>query len=219
MGVGRGQWSEVKWKSLSHVRFCDPMNYTVHGILQARILEWVAFPFSRGSSQPRDWTQVSCLAGRSFTSWVTKGADKHPPWTGKTPQHRIIWPKMSTGLRNSAPAVAMWPQTAENVIHQSPQLLGSELHHGVCTPSALHTGCPEPMTTHGRVPRVPWRSPAASRLPNTLAKPWDSTAVSDTSSHFPLSFSPAQVRLAPPSEDSPSVFQFPPSLLPRHFPK
>ena len=38
---------------------CDPMNYIVHGILQARILEWVAFPFSRGSSQPRDQTQVS----------------------------------------------------------------------------------------------------------------------------------------------------------------
>ena len=42
---------------------CDPMDYTVHGILQARILEWVAFPFSRGSSQPRDQTQVSCTAG------------------------------------------------------------------------------------------------------------------------------------------------------------
>ena len=37
---------------------CDPIDYTVHGILQARILEWVAFPFSRGSSQPRDRTQV-----------------------------------------------------------------------------------------------------------------------------------------------------------------
>ena len=45
---------------------------TVHGILQARILEWVAFPFSRGSSQPRDWTQVSHMAGRFFTSRVTK---------------------------------------------------------------------------------------------------------------------------------------------------
>ena len=43
----------------------------VHGILQARILEWVAFPFSRGSSQPRDRTQVSCIAGRFFTSWAT----------------------------------------------------------------------------------------------------------------------------------------------------
>ena len=38
---------------------CNPMDYTAHGILQARILEWVAFPFSRGSSQPRDQTQVS----------------------------------------------------------------------------------------------------------------------------------------------------------------
>ena len=47
---------------------CDPMDYTVHGILQARILEWVAFPFSRASSQPRDQTKVSHVAGRFFTS-------------------------------------------------------------------------------------------------------------------------------------------------------
>ena len=46
---------------------CDPMDYTVHGILQARILEWVAVPFSRGSSQPRDQTQVSHIAGGFFT--------------------------------------------------------------------------------------------------------------------------------------------------------
>ena len=50
---------------------CDPRDYTVCGILQARILEWEAFPFSRGSSQPRDWTQVSCAEGGLFTSWVT----------------------------------------------------------------------------------------------------------------------------------------------------
>ena len=47
---------------------CDPMDYIVHGILQARILEWVAFPFSRGSSQPSDQIQVSCIAGRFLTS-------------------------------------------------------------------------------------------------------------------------------------------------------
>ena len=47
---------------------CDPMDYTVHGILQARMLEWVAFPFSRVSSQPRDGTQVPLSAGRFFTS-------------------------------------------------------------------------------------------------------------------------------------------------------
>ena len=47
--------------------FCDLMDYTVHGILSARILEWVVIPFSRGSSQPRDRTQVSCIAGGFFT--------------------------------------------------------------------------------------------------------------------------------------------------------
>ena len=47
---------------------CDPMDYTVHGILQARILEWVAFPFPRGSPQPRDQTHVSHIADRFFTS-------------------------------------------------------------------------------------------------------------------------------------------------------
>ena len=47
--------SEVKMKvTQSCPTLCDPMDYTVHGILQARILEWVAVPFSRGSSQPRD---------------------------------------------------------------------------------------------------------------------------------------------------------------------
>ena len=53
---------------------CNPMDYTVHGILQARILEWIAFPFSRGSSQPRDRTQVSHIAGGFFTSWATREA-------------------------------------------------------------------------------------------------------------------------------------------------
>ena len=49
---------------------CDPVDYTVHGILQARIMEWVAFPFSRGSSQPRDQMQVSRIASGFFTSWA-----------------------------------------------------------------------------------------------------------------------------------------------------
>ena len=53
---------------------CDPMHYTVHGILQATILKWVAFPFSRGSSHPRDQTQVSHIAGGFFTSWATMEA-------------------------------------------------------------------------------------------------------------------------------------------------
>ena len=46
----------------SYPTLCDPMDYTIYRILQARILEWVAFPFSRGSSQPRHQTQVFCIA-------------------------------------------------------------------------------------------------------------------------------------------------------------
>ena len=51
--------------------FFDPLDYTVHGILQATILECAVIPFSRGSSQPRDGTQVSHIAGGFFTSWAT----------------------------------------------------------------------------------------------------------------------------------------------------
>ena len=53
---------------------CDPMDYTVHRILQAKILEWVAVPFSKESSQPRDQTQVSWIASRFFTVWATREA-------------------------------------------------------------------------------------------------------------------------------------------------
>ena len=52
----------------SRLTLCNPMDYTVHGILQARILEWVAVPSSRGSSQPRDRTYVVCLATGFFTT-------------------------------------------------------------------------------------------------------------------------------------------------------
>ena len=52
----------------SCLTLCHPTDYTVHGILEVRILEWVAVPFSKGFSQPRDRTQVSRLAGRLFTS-------------------------------------------------------------------------------------------------------------------------------------------------------
>ena len=57
-----------------YLTLCNPMGYTVHGILQAKILEWVAFPFSTGSFQPRDWTQVSWIAGGFFNSWATREA-------------------------------------------------------------------------------------------------------------------------------------------------
>ena len=83
-------WDDLEYKGnvlkfyVNNVSFyiralCDHMDWSlpgssVHGILQARTVEWVAVPFSRGSSQFRDQTQVSCIAGRFFTVWVTKVA-------------------------------------------------------------------------------------------------------------------------------------------------
>ena len=75
-GVAQSR-TRLKWlssSSSSHVWLCNPMHtsgFSVHGILQARILEWIAIPFSRVSSQPRDWI---CIAHRFFTIWATRAA-------------------------------------------------------------------------------------------------------------------------------------------------
>ena len=66
-----GLESEVKVKvTHSCPTLWDPIDYTVHGILQVRILEWVAFPFSSRFSWPRNQTGVSCIAGGFFTNWA-----------------------------------------------------------------------------------------------------------------------------------------------------
>jgi len=59
---------------------CSPPGSSIYGILQARILEWVAILISRGSSQPRDQTQVSHIAGRFFTDLATREAQEY--WSG-----------------------------------------------------------------------------------------------------------------------------------------
>ena len=73
----------MKWPGIlgtqSLSTLCSPMDYSppgssIHRVLQARVLEWVAMPFSRGSSSPRDWTWVSCIAGSFFTMWATREA-------------------------------------------------------------------------------------------------------------------------------------------------
>ena len=60
------------WLTFCDPTDCSPPGSSVYGILQARILEWVAIPFSRGSSRPRNWIWVSCIAGRFFTMWATR---------------------------------------------------------------------------------------------------------------------------------------------------
>ena len=89
--------SEVKVTQLCPT-LCDPMNYTAHGILQARILEWVAFS-SKGSSQPRDRTQVFHIAGGFFTSWGTKEAQEY--WSGYAFSSWSSWPRNRTNAEVS----------------------------------------------------------------------------------------------------------------------
>ena len=80
---------------------CDPMDYTVHGILQARILEWVAFPFSRGSSQSKDRTQISRIAGGFFTSRGTREAQEY--WHGQPIPSPVDLP--DPGVEPGSPAL------------------------------------------------------------------------------------------------------------------
>ena len=83
-GMGLSWKEKVKVKLLSRVQLCDPMDTcslpgsSVHGIFLAGILEWVAISFSRGSSQPRDQTQISGIAGRRFNLWTTREALRSP---------------------------------------------------------------------------------------------------------------------------------------------
>ena len=84
---------------LSCLTLCDPMDYSLPGfsllgIFQARILEWVAISFSKGFSWPRDGSRVSCIAGRFFTIWAKKSTI--PPFKNKTcnyytTQHLCSW--------------------------------------------------------------------------------------------------------------------------------
>ena len=79
----RGGEGSIVWKvkvAQLCLTLCNPMDYTVHEILQVRILEWVAFPFSRVSSQPRNRTQVSHVTGGFFASWATGEAEEY--WSG-----------------------------------------------------------------------------------------------------------------------------------------
>ena len=98
--------SEVKVTQLCPTLW-DAMDYTVHGFLQARRLEWLAFPFPRGSSQPRDWTQIFHIAGRFFTSWATREA-----------QHRsvIIYKANITNLKQKKDSTMIIVETFNTLL-------------------------------------------------------------------------------------------------------
>ena len=92
MVTSQGMWVDSKRKRKKKVKsrptLCNPMDYSlpgsmVHGIFQARMLEWVAISFSRRSSPPRDWTQVSRIVGRHFTIWATRDSRSWKKQEGK----------------------------------------------------------------------------------------------------------------------------------------
>ena len=94
-------------RAQSCLTLCDPMDCSwpdssVHGILQARILEWVAMPSSRGSSQPRDWTHVSCIASGYFTIWATREVQEY--WSGYPPPRDLPEPGSPALQADSLPA-------------------------------------------------------------------------------------------------------------------
>ena len=91
-------WSEV---AQSCPTLWDPMDCSLSGSsVQARILEWIAISFSRGSSQPRDWTWVSCIAGRLLTGWATREVTKVSPlrWLGIEPRSTVWKAAMLTTI-------------------------------------------------------------------------------------------------------------------------
>ena len=105
----------------SCLTLCDPMNCSlpgssVHGTLQARILEWEATPFSRGSSRPRDQTWVSCIAGRFLTVSATRECSDL--WKNSKAPELPMWGKTETSQREVYPL--------EDLLRQGFHLSGDE---------------------------------------------------------------------------------------------
>ena len=97
-----------KWSHSVMSGLCDPMDCSlpgssIHGIFQARILEWVAISFSRRSSQPRDWTWVSHIVGRCFTIWATREVDPH--------LHTLKYSLVAQMVRNLSVMQETWVQS------------------------------------------------------------------------------------------------------------
>ena len=113
---------------------CSPPGSSVHGILQSRILEWVAIPFPRGSSRPRDQTLVFCVVGRLFIVWAIMDAWQRRSsyfilghWGGMwtTGPHRgcDLGSRHLTSLLLGVPKAGLWPLGTQ---HSLPGTLGSE---------------------------------------------------------------------------------------------
>ena len=111
--------------TLFNSRDCSLPGSSVHGILQARILEWVAIPFSRGSSQPSDQTQVSCISGKFFTIWASLIAQlvKNPP-AGQEDPGSIPGSGRSSGEGIGYPLQCSWASLVAQMIKNLPANAG-----------------------------------------------------------------------------------------------
>ena len=127
--VSASQWCPTVWDSTD----CSQSGSSVHGILQARILDWVAILFSRGSSWPRDRTQVAYAAGRFFTIWTTREAPHDHLWksestvsTSRSPWFSLLCPAQSRGTQ--APASAEGGKRSLLQPHVGTVFLGTHEH-------------------------------------------------------------------------------------------
>ena len=106
LGKTQNAWVKVTQSCLT---FCDPMDYTVYGILPARILKWVAFSFSRGPSHPRGKTKISHITGGLFTSWATRETQEY--WSGQPIPSPVALPH--PGIRSGSPTLQVDSLTTE----------------------------------------------------------------------------------------------------------
>ena len=117
---------------------CNPRDYTVHGLFQAKILEWVAISFSRGSSQLRDQTQVSSITERLFTIWTTREFPK-----GVINKSKILCPYIRLTGRSTKRTRRRWTKCSFFLSHLSLHLFpeaggqwqfgwGGEIHSLLC---------------------------------------------------------------------------------------
>ena len=108
--------------TLCNLMDCSLPGSSVHGIFQARTLEWVAISFSRRSSQPRDWTQVSRIVGRHFAVWATWEIRGRDAWS-----NRQIWPWSTKWSRAKANRVFPREPTGHSE-HPLPKTQEKTLH-------------------------------------------------------------------------------------------
>ena len=118
---GVGKWSEVTQScpTLCYPMDCSLPGSSVHGIFQARVLEWVAISFSRESSWPRDWTQVSHIAGRGFTVWATREARRGSRLFSGPREKGVYRPK--SGRRWATTSLCSTPR---RIYHGTDEMIG-----------------------------------------------------------------------------------------------